>query len=556
LWWLRYSAINHLDYFNCPFLAAPFGIDFGFLPMIPINLWISKAAVLLTDYISSVNISTLLGFALTGLFAYALCYDLTKDKKAGFLCGLIFAFCPYHLNKVMEFTYVYFGTWLVLYMWALLKVKEAPTPKSIILASIAFTLTLAFSPYYGLFALIFTGGLLVFCFFYQWKEKILDFQTVQKRAGFLKRVLGALLFIKNLSLVFFVVLIINGWSLWNISQKIFFAKPAQSTNGAMEYARSFDYLIAQSARPASYLLPASTHPVFGGFTKKMFGSIFYGRGSIEQTLYLGWMPLILAYCAFRQWRQKRIRANQYPEYRSSTENFYIGFFLFSAATAFLCSLPPYADLGVFKIYFPSFFLYKVLPMFRAYARMGVLVSLCVAVLAGYGLKSILEKFRTQRGKMLFTTFIGLAILFEFTNIPPTRVTDISRVPEVYQWLAGQKGDFIIAEYPFAKAAAGEAQENCDYLFYQTFHQKRMFNGSVLGTDAYKIRETVSKIDSPETLPILKDLGVKYVIFHSEPYRKGDYKEDVGVVGEVPRLDLISGWKLVKTFGDIFIYEIR
>lgn len=555
LWWLRYSAIHHIDYNNCYFLAAPFGVNFSFLPVLGISFLISKIMVVVTGFILSVNLSTLIVFALTGCFTYLLCYDVTEDKEASFICGFIFAFCPYHLNKVMEFTYVFLGAGVVLYIWALLKLKEKSSPKMIVLAATACIFTLTFNPYYGFFTIIFTIGLVIFCLFYKFKNKLSDLKSTSGRKKLFENAMVSLNFIRDIAIVFFLVILLNAPSLWNITKKLFFSHYNLAEKASMGYVRSFEYLIAQSARPLSYLLPASTHPIFGEFTKKMFGSIFYGRGSIEQTLYLGWLPLFLSYFAFVRWRFKRMHMDLYPGYLSSRENFYIGFFIFSACFAFICSMPPYMDLLFFKMYFPSYFFYKVLPMFRAYARFGILVSLSVSVLAGFGLKFLFERMMNPRHKQLLTAAVCLFILFEFTNIPPLRVTDISKVPSVYKWLGEQNGDFIIAEYPMAMTSPGEAFENYDYLFYQTIHQKRMVNGAMLGTKAFEIKQKILKIDDPQTTNILKGLGVKYVIFHSEPYRKGDYKEAVDIVGEVPILNKIPGWKLIRTFDTVFVYEI-
>ena len=128
-------------------------------------------------------------------------------------------------------------------------------------------------------------------------------------------------------------------------------------------------------------------------------------------------------------------------------DFYIGFFIFLAVVAWLFSQPPWWKFGPIKIYMPSFFMYKILPMFRAYCRFGIVVMLAVAVLAGYGLKFILERFKTQKAKIAITCLFAGLVLFEFWNWPPYKVIDVSKVPPVYYWLKEQPGDFVIAEYP-------------------------------------------------------------------------------------------------------------
>ena len=76
--------------------------------------------------------------------------------------------------------------------------------------------------------------------------------------------------------------------------------------------------------------------------------------------------------------------------------FYVKLFLFITFVGILFSMPPYWNFGIFKIYFPSFFMYKILPMFRAYARFGILVMLSISVLAGIGFMRLVS---TKKNKI-------------------------------------------------------------------------------------------------------------------------------------------------------------
>lgn len=370
-----------------------------------------------------------------------------------------------------------------------------------------------------------------------------------------KRIFVSFKFLLSLFGVFFTAFLIDIVPLFRIFKIVFSAGQVSTEKTAIGFGRSMDYLFAQSARPLSYLMPASTHPFFGQFTQKMFGSIFYGRGATEQTLYLGWVSLLLAYIAFRSWRSMRLNPAKNLKFLSSEENFLIGFFIFSAWAAFFFSLPPVVDLGLFKFYLPSYFVYQILPMFRAYARFGIIVSLCVSILAGYGLKVILGKIKTKTMQGFVFAFILLAVMFEFTNIPPTRVTDLTKMPKVYAWLKEQPGDLIIAEYPMIKFSPGEAWTNYDYLYYQTKHEKRLVNGASVGTKAFEIKKKILKVEDKTTPAILKALGTKYVILHTDLYKKGASKDVVEVIGEAPSLDKIEGYRFLKAFGPDLVYEI-
>jgi hypothetical protein len=554
LWWYKYAFIHRLNYLFCPLVSAPFGLDLSHLPIFWIPLALSRWSSIFLNPILFCNIATILSLILSGFFTYLLVDRLTTNKIASVLAGLIFTFSPYHLNKIMEFSFYFVGNWIILFILTLFALREHLSLKNIIFCSLAYSLVLSFNAYYGFFCLIFSMGLFLFSFFYQRKIFFESVKNAYTYKDVKKEIFSGLRFIGGASVAFIGAVLINSPSLIQMAKDIFFGQSA-SHKATLGFVRSFDYLIAQSARPLSYLLPASTHPIFGNFTKSMFGSIFYGRGSIEQTLYLGWFPLILAFIAFRQWKHKRLHADQYPQYQSSKENFYIGFFIFSAWLAFFFSMPPVVDLGLFKLYLPSYFTYKILPMFRAYARFGVIVMLCVSVLAGYGIKFILEKIKTKKIKLFFLICIFCSIMFEFTNIPPTHVADLTKLPQVYAWLKQQPGDFIIAEYPMTLSSPGEAWTNYDYLFYQTRHEKKLVNGANIGTDAFKIKEKILRVEDKSTPSILKALGTKYIILHTDLYKEGVSKNVVEVIGEAPSLDKIEGYRFLKAFGSDLVYEV-
>lgn len=543
LWWYKYAFIHRLNYLFCPLVSAPFGHDLSHSLIFWIPLSVSRWSSIMLNPVLFLNIATILSLILCGFFTYLFVDRLTKNNIAALLAGVIFTFSPYHLNKVMEFSFYFVGNWIILFILTLFALKERLSLKNIIFCSLAYSLALSFNAYYGFFCLVFFIGLLLFSFFYQWKLCEIK-----------KKIFSGSRFMGGICLAFIGAGLINSPSLVRMAKDIFFNQSA-SQKATLGFVRSFDYLIAQSARPLNYLLPASSHPVFGAFTKSMFGSLFYGRGSIEQTLYLGWVPLILAFIAFRQWKHKRLHADQYPQYLSSGENFYIGFFIFSACLAFLFSLPPIVDLGLFKLYLPSYFTYKILPMFRAYARFGMIVSLCVSILAGYGTKFILEKIKTKRVQGFFSAFVLLSIMFEFTNMPPLRVADLTKLPEVYAWLREQPGDLIIAEYPMINQSPGEAWTNYDYLYYQTRHEKRLVNGASVGTKAFEIKKKILKVEDKTTPGILKTLGTKYVILHTDLYRKGESSDIVEIIGEVPNLEKMQGYRFFKAFGSDLVYEV-
>lgn len=545
LWWAKLALARGLDYFHCIFLGAPFGVSLAHAPISWMVYTLFNVLLRFFTPAACLNLLILASFVLTGLFTSRLIFRLTQNALVSFLGAVIFTFAPYHLNKVMEFSFFFLGNWFVLFVLTLVHLRHKKTVARALVSGCALGLTAGFCPYYGFFAFIFAVFFLVYEALYGWRTRV---KEATKALSWACLLLGIMVFVAA-AINFNVVMAVF---------RSFLATGVQDhfQSGA-EYFRPMDYLVAQSARPLSYLLPASTHPFLGRFTEKMFGSFFYGRGPIEQTLYLGWVPLVLSFFAYRVWKKRRVERVLANNAVFETENFWIGFFIFAAWAGFIFSLPPVLNLGIFKIHLPSYATYKVLPMFRAYARFGMPVMLCVAVLASFGVKFVLSKLRSDKLKIAFTSVVFLAILFEFINIPPARVTDITKpLPPAYSWLKDQPGDFIIAEYPMAKGSPGEALSNYNYLFGQTFHHKRLVNGLVSTAAVPRgFSEKIFLVDDPGTPAVLASLGVTYVLLHTDSYRKGARADVSRIQGDVPDLMNMRGYRFCGSFGDISIFEV-
>jgi hypothetical protein len=534
-WWAKIANSKHLNPDKAILVNYPFGNDYSKLPK---SLWpiLMQGLSCFTNDIAAQNIVNLLSFILTGIFGYYLVRHLTGSGLAGFFSGTIIAFCPYHINKIWEHPTLAHIQWVLLYIWMLLMLFEKRTFKYIILSALSLFLIVSFDFYSGYFISLTTIGVVAFVFFYGWQEKNKDKKLFYKDFNFL--------FLSVCSAV--LALVMFSPFLIPILKGIFFS-PKVGLNKDM-YARPFSDLFFQSARPLSYLLPAVVNPVLSGITMIFKGTIFYGRGTIEHTLYLGWTPLALAWIAV-----KRIKKNYQLSaisYQLKNKVFYINLFFFIAIFAFVFSMPPYFNFGIFKLPMPSFFMYKILPMFRAYARFGAIVMLAVSVLAGFGLKFILDKQKSKARRYLIAGMFCALVLFEFNNMPPLRVTDVSKAPDVYKWLSKQPGDLVIAEYPMSSYL-----EHLDYGFNQRYHLKKMINGAIPGAPGWELKKKIAKISSSETAGILKFIGVKYVILHLNRYRSGEDKDAVDIIGEIPDLKNNPDFKLAIEFPDEQVFEV-
>ncbi len=511
--WLKYSLFNKFDTQFTPFLAAPFGLDLGKV-LYPVWDFACRYLSVIFGVLLAYNLQIIFSLFLSAVFMYLLVKRLTASRLAGLFSGVIYSFCPYHMVRIWQHFNLIQIEWLALCLLALCNLREKNSLRNSVFMGLIFSMVAVFNYYYAYFALILT---LSFCLFVIIYDK-------NSRFGTIKYIFAGMAF---------MLMIVTPMILPTFKGLI-----SSSGVGDWSYLRPFDHLFVQSAKPLSYFLPATTHPVFGRFTENFIGTPLYGLSLTEHTLYLGWIPLLLSFIAFRNWRKKtRPPAIGYP--LSADEGFYIGFFVFLAIVAWFFSQPPWWQIGPLKIYMPSFFMYKLLPMFRAYARFGVVVMLAVSVLAGFGLKFILDRFKSRKSKICLTFFFCGLVLFEFWNWPPYKVIEVSKAPAVYYWLKGQAGDFTIAEYPLDAVAPDQR-----YRFYQMTHGKKIINSTMPGTIANDLAKTITKLSDPKTAGVLRWMGVKYAVIHRDRYLNTGLLKDKDEFDKVP---LNKGLKFVRTF---------
>ncbi len=564
-WWLKYAHLNQIPHLFCQFIASPIGVDYSQFPNLVVMNFFAKWLSILVNEIFTFNFFILTSFFLSAIIVYYLVYYFTKNKLASMVSGIIYTLCPYHFAHSAPHLTLANIQWMPLYIFLLFKLDKEKQYGWAILCGGLFALN-TFSDYqYGYFMAVFTVAFILWRVWYGWRGKLSSYRAIKLSSGKHRLPVtdyrSPLKTVKVLLVAIIVAVAIILPFTYHFLPNMFITPE--------RYARPVRDLTSNSARPLGYLLPSQGNPLFGRFTKKFIKSPFYGGHPIEHTLYLGWVGILLSIIAIRNWRRKnrkqRIekRGHQViPEgqaygagrlsgegknrslitdYRSQKA---VSFFLFAGIVALIFSHSPYTDIGNFRILFPSYFMYKILPMFRCYARFGIVVMLCVSVLAGIGLASILQKIKNAKKRRVFFATVLLLVFIEFAPTLPAPMVNAVNPPPVYEWLAKQKGDFTIAEYPI--------ETDYEYSFWQRIHQKRLVNGAQPGTYADEVRKEIVDILKPETPGILKYLGAKYVILHPDKYLKS---EDVPIIGEVPDVSKQGGLKLVRTFEEARVYEV-
>ena len=205
-----------------------------------------------------------------------------------------------------------------------------------------------------------------------------------------------------------------------------FAPAVLLRSGSLAFPRA--ELFAWSAKWWSYLIPPADHPLLGSGVREFWVRRGVGESLLEhQQVGVGWSLLLLGAVPLWLW----LRGD-----RSSLAVRSAPVLASLACAALLCSLSPERRIGPLAFVRPSALLYEVAPMFRAYARFGVVVGLMTAVLAGAG-AACLWRWPTSAGRRAAVLLLGLAVL-EYAPFPPWRWRDVLPT-RAHRWLAAQPG---------------------------------------------------------------------------------------------------------------------
>jgi hypothetical protein len=181
---------------------------------------------------------------------------------------------------------------------------------------------------------------------------------------------------------------------------------------------------------------------------------------------------------------------------------------------------------------------------RVPARMSLMVSLCLTVLAGMGVAWLARRVRGRRLRSALVLLLCLLVLAEFFPAPlaSERVPMSDDARAFCAWLAGEPPGTAVCHLPFPRFFHKAWDET--YLMYlSTFHWQPLVNGysghrppishfiseklappvrrsstrrSTTSTRTTGEVRPVSLAPSPEALRALQVLGVRYVIYGADP----------------------------------------
>jgi hypothetical protein len=339
-----------------------------------------------TGGVAAYNWIVLLSFPLAALSAFLLARQLSLSRGGAALAALAFAFAPFHLAHAAYHPQIAQVQWIPLYLLAVWRCLERPSRAAAMLLIVSAGAAALSNFYGGLIAAVITP------------VAIAAYTLVHRRAPHIWR---------NASVTLVVLAVVAAAG---AAYVLAFAPAVVSNRAALAFPLTDVW--RYSAAAIAFVVPPVAHPLFGDAARRFWEASGVREGLLEQQVFLGWSLMALALIAIGAWLTRAANVSAVPIVVSV------------AAVALLFAISP-----------PQW-LYRALPMFRSYARFGMVVQLMTALAAGIGF-DVLRRGASRYAKPAAT---ALAILLagEYAVSPPAMSRDV--LPTLaHRWVTEQPG---------------------------------------------------------------------------------------------------------------------
>jgi len=448
------------------------------------------------------NVLLLCTFVLCAFGTYLLTRRLTGSSWAGFVAGIIYAFCPYRMAhsqlQVMSmqwfpFTFLYLDKSLREHKWWHYPIFTA------------FFNLQALSSFYHALSLV--VACLVLFVVYLWSMP----RVIQlKRAVF------------SLSLCVVLTLLVS----------IPIMRPYFALSN-MGFARSAEATRAFQASLTDFFTAPAENRLYGALTAPLRGvsweehALFLGV-SVAVLVALGLVGAVRGRNGGEGWSGVIVPRSRLPLFWA---------YAVLAAVFFVLAMGisrqiPGTDLVV---RLPFGWLFEYVPGFkglRVPARFGVVTILGVSVLAGYGIAalSLWRRASGPKTQTFVAACFAAVIVAEYFSVPWTFTASVPvDVPPVYIWLADLDEDAIILELPFPMTDCGEP----DYarypfveawrVYYSAYHWKTLVNGysGFLPHGYSQLMLDLAEFPDPIGMNRVHLYNVDYVVVHTDMFSTED-----------------------------------
>lgn len=239
----------------------------------------------------------------------------------------------------------------------------------------------------------------------------------------------------------------------------------------------------------------------------------------QADLFPGYLPLLLAPFAFLRHRHLGVPGDKGPgaappgPSKPGSAPFYGLLTLVSLWIA----LPLERPFGLW----PLVYWLPGLNFIRVPSRFTILTMLGLAVLVGLGVDRMTRRLAGKRRSVL-TALIGLLLTLELAAMPLVPAAYRIEVPAVDRWLARLPGPFTVAEVPLPDPNGDGVvfeRRQSTYMVHSTAHFQKTVHG-YSGTRPPlhdKLYEQLARFPDEQGLTSLENLGVTYIVVHTEYY---------------------------------------
>lgn len=368
--------------------------------------------------IAAYNWLVLLTFPLSAAAAYALARYLALPAPWAAAAAIAFAFSPFHLAQAAYHPHIAQTQWMPLYLLGLWRALDDSAYGSTLLLAAA-SVGLAFSnAYAALIAALITPVALAGYWYF----------GARSATGSTRRLCTTIATLAAIAAA-------------GAAYAVYLGHAGAVNPAGVAYPR-LD-LFRYSASWWSYLVPPVAHPLLGDAVRRFWSAAGVSEGLLEQQVSLGCGIVLLGLAAVVAW----LTGQSGP-----TALRFVPVLALTAAVALVCSLSPERAIGAFSFMRPSAVLYPVLPMFRSYARFGVVVQLMAVLLAAIGAEWLWQS-RRRRIRIGCIVLVVLAAA-EYAVWPPSMWRDVLPT-KGHRWVVQQPAVTQVLDCS-ARTAASES----------------------------------------------------------------------------------------------------
>lgn len=437
-------------------------------------------------------------FVMGAAGAYVLVTSLTGSREAGAVAGVLFAFCPFvfartaHIQLLMTFG-------LPWSLWAFHRLVDRPTAWRAVVLGVWLWVQALSCAYYGIFGGLVVGlGTLYFAAARGLWRSPRYWLAIGLAAGVSI----------GLTLPFFLP---------------YLAVQDAGFGRALEEARDY------STNAAAWLQSAA-------WAHRPWQRL---AATASETAFPGILTTVLGLAGLWQAVRKSPAGPGAPAPPGLPRDVAL-FYALVAVLAFWTAFGP--DAGLYAV------LYHTIPVFaflRAPARIGIVVTLALVVLAG-GRLSVWLRPRSRA----WTVALVLLAAAELASVPLRQFREAEPVPEAYRAL-GRLPRGAVAEFPYFYERR-DFPRHAEYMLGSTYHFMPLINGysDYIPQEWRRNVVPLSSFPTRESFRILTGLNTRYVVFH---LRKYDRRNRERLMERLERYQAFLR-PLVRQ-DDVWLYEI-